>query len=100
MLEGLVGLAAEVREGHLGHFLADQAQLQLDLATVTTFAGLDVPLALLAPAVADRTQRRDQLIGFAVEGDGFPILPPVETDELINKPWTRGPRIFEIFRPS
>ncbi|MNQ32422.1 hypothetical protein D3C85_458270 [compost metagenome] len=73
MLEVFVGLAAEIREGHFGDFFADQAQLQLDFATGTAFAGLDVPLALLAPAVADRTQRRHQLIGVAVQRDGLPL---------------------------
>src|SRR3990167_822706 len=52
---------------------SDQAQLQVDLAAFAAFQGLDVPLALLAPAVADRTQRRHQLIAVGVQGDGFPL---------------------------
>jgi hypothetical protein len=38
----------------------------------TAFFGEDVPLALLAPAIADGALRRDQLAAF-VEGDGFPF---------------------------
>ncbi len=74
VLEVLVVNAAEVREGDFGGLAAvDLAQGEVDLTTVPAFAGLDVPLALLAPAVADRTQRRDQLAGAAVDGDGLPL---------------------------
>ena len=34
---------------------------------------LEVPCALLAPAVADRTVRRDELAALGVEGNGFPV---------------------------
>src|SRR5690606_10235649 len=74
VLEVLVEDAAEVREGNFGSFAAiDLGQAQVDIAAVLAFAGFDVPLALLAPAVADRTQRGDQLAGAAVDGDGLPL---------------------------
>src|SRR5690606_8378244 len=74
VLEMLVQRAAEIGEGDFGGLAAvDLAQGQVDLAAVPAFAGLDVPLALLAPAVADRAQRGDQLAAGGVEGDGFPL---------------------------
>src|SRR5690606_8357213 len=72
--EVFVQRAAEIGEGDFGGLAAvDLAQGQVDLAAVLAFTGLDVPLALLAPAVADRTQRGDQLAGAAVDGDGLPL---------------------------
>ncbi|GBC55466.1 hypothetical protein PSNTI_09210 [Stutzerimonas stutzeri] len=74
VLEVLVEDAAEVREGDLGRLAAlDLGQGEVDITTVLAFAGFDVPLALLAPAVTDRTQRRNQLAGAAVDGDGLPL---------------------------
>ncbi|MNZ59057.1 hypothetical protein D3C78_770820 [compost metagenome] len=72
MLEVLVGFAGEVREGHFGDVATDQAQGQVDVATGAAFTRQDVPLALLAPAIADRTLRRHQL-AVGIEGDGFPL---------------------------
>src|SRR5690606_31747833 len=74
VLEVLVEDAAEVREGNFGSLAAiDLSQAQVDVTAVLAFAGFDVPLALLAPAVTDRTQRRNQLAGAAVDSDGLPL---------------------------
>ena len=71
--EVLVGLPAEIGEGDFRHFATvDLAELEIDLAPGTALAGLDVPLALLAPAVADGALRRHQLAR-GVDGDGLPL---------------------------
>ncbi|MND61804.1 hypothetical protein D3C80_530660 [compost metagenome] len=72
MLEVLVAFAGKVREGHFGNIATHQAQGQVDLAAFATLTGQDVPLALLAPAVADRALGRDQL-AVGIDGDGFPF---------------------------
>ncbi|MNF79947.1 hypothetical protein D3C84_621780 [compost metagenome] len=54
VLEVLLGFTGEIRECHFRDLAADQAQGQVDLAALAAFASLDVPLALLTPAVTDR----------------------------------------------
>ena len=74
VLEVLVEDAAEIREGNIGRLAAlDLGQGQVNVAAVLAFTGFDVPLALLAPAVADGAERRNQLAGGAVDGDGLPL---------------------------
>ncbi|MNO86210.1 hypothetical protein D3C76_776040 [compost metagenome] len=70
----LVVLATEVRERDLRSFaIADQAQAQVGGAALAALAGFDVPLALLAPAIADGALRRDQPGADVVDGNGFPF---------------------------
>src|SRR5690606_6836242 len=74
VLEALAVDAAEVREGDRGGLAAvDLAQAQVDATAFLASSGLVVPLALLAPAVADGAQRRDKLAGAAVDGNGLPL---------------------------
>ncbi len=74
LLEVIMQLAAEVRKGDIDDFAGvDLAQLQRHITPFSTLAGFDIPFAGLAPAVADRAQRRDQLIGGFIDGDGFPF---------------------------
>ena len=74
--EGLVLDAAEVGERDRLDVVArvDQRQRELRLGARAAFLRLEVPLAevaarLLAPAIADRAQRRDDGAGRLVDGD-------------------------------
>ena len=74
LVEVLGTFAAKVREAHISNLvLATQhAQTQFRLFTGRAVTLLKVPLALLAPAEADRAVWRHQLT-VAVIGDGFPL---------------------------
>src|SRR5690554_2456393 len=65
--------AAKVRESYINHFvmLFNQGQLQADIFSFGSL--LQVPLALFAPAIADRAVRRGQLVAGFINGNGFPL---------------------------
>ena len=73
-LEVFAGVAAEVGElhGHRDVVLLDVGEPQPDLGAVGAL-GLDVPLAALAPAEADRAGRYHDLAAQLVDADGLPF---------------------------
>ena len=74
-LEIFARAAAEVRKQHRQHRIpvVDCGQLQTDLGAIRCVLVLDVPLALLAPAKADRALGDHELSAQLVEGDRLPL---------------------------
>ena len=72
--EVIVLAVAEIGEADVGEFILriGKAQPQLGLRAVR-FLLLEVPLAFLAPAEADRAIRHDDRTGLLVVGDGLPF---------------------------
>src|SRR3546814_11971486 len=75
ILEVLALAAAEIGELDRDRVIAtlDQAQPKLDLGPAGAAARVDVPLAVLAPAKADRSVRLDHVYAALVQRDGLPV---------------------------
>src|SRR6056297_904895 len=73
VLEVVVLDTTEVREGNVHNVvvLLDHGQLKVDVGALGGL--LQVPLALLTPAIADRAVRRSQLTGGFINRNGFPL---------------------------
>src|SRR5690554_3458147 len=73
VLEVVVLNTTEVRESNIHNVvvLLDHGQLKVDIGALGGL--LEVPLALLAPAIADGAIRCGQLASAFVNGDGFPF---------------------------
>ena len=74
--EMVVLAVAEIGEADGGDLVMvlveDEAQIERDVAALAVL-GLEVPLALFAPAVADGPGRRDERLRLAVYGDRLPL---------------------------
>src|SRR3546814_2056086 len=84
ILEVLALAASEIGELDRDRVIAalDQAQPKLDLGSTGAAPRVDVPLAVLAPAKADRSVRCDHASADLVQRDGLPVRSEEHTSEL------------------